>query len=108
VIARSNTHEDIKRGGIPGSAAAGYSGAVQAADAAVGAVQELGDLEKALGSIVAKLDVFVQIMDKTSRVCGRRFHEAIPDDRPQVHPSANFAWRLTLSLYKKFSEIEFV
>ena len=40
-------------------------------DAAVGAVQELGDLEKALGSVVSKLDVFVQIMDKTSQVSGR-------------------------------------
>ena len=71
-IARSNAHEDIERGGIAKSAAAAGSGAVQAIDAAVGAVQEQGDLEKALGSVVSKLDVFVQIMDKTSQVSVRK------------------------------------
>jgi hypothetical protein len=71
-IARSNAREDIERGGIPGSAAVGDSGAVRATDAALGAVQEPGDLEKALGSVVSKLDVFVQIMDKTSQVSVRK------------------------------------
>ena len=71
-IARANAHEDVEHGGISGSAAAGYSGAIRAMDAAVGAIQEPGDLEKALGSVVSKLDVFVQIMDKTSQVSGRK------------------------------------
>jgi hypothetical protein len=71
-IARSNAREDIEQGRIVKSAAAAGSGAVQAIDAAVGAVQEPGDLEKALWSVVSKLDVFVQIMDKTSQVSVRK------------------------------------
>jgi hypothetical protein len=71
-IARSNAREDIERSKISKSAAAAGSGAVQATDAAVGAVQEPGDLEKALESVVSKLDIFVQIMDKTSQVSVRK------------------------------------
>jgi hypothetical protein len=71
-IARANAREDLEHGGILGSAAAGYSGAVRITDAAVGVVQQPGDLENALGSIVSKLAVFIQIMDKTSQVSGRK------------------------------------
>ena len=71
-IARSHAREDIERGRIAKSAGAAGSGAVQAIDAAVGAVQEPGDLEKALESVVSKLDIFVQIMDKTSQVSVRK------------------------------------
>jgi hypothetical protein len=66
-IARSNAREDIKRGGISKSAAAG-SGAVQGTDATLGTVSEPGGLEMALGSVVSKLDIFVKIIDKTSQV----------------------------------------
>ncbi|KIM82890.1 hypothetical protein PILCRDRAFT_7772 [Piloderma croceum F 1598] len=83
-IARANAREDIEHGGISKSAGAADSGAVQGMNDAVGAVQEPGALETALWSVVSKLDIFVNIIDKTS----------------DVHPYANFAWQLTSSLYK--------
>jgi len=63
-IAVSNAREDIERGRIskPAAAAAG-SGAF-----GVGAIPEPGDLEMALGSVVSKLDIFINIVDKTSQV----------------------------------------
>ena len=71
-IAHANAREDLEHGAILGYAAAGYSGAVRIADSAVGVVQQPGDLENVLGSIVSKLNVFIQIMDKTSQVSGRK------------------------------------
>jgi hypothetical protein len=67
-IARVNARKDIKYEGVSKSAAAAGSGGVQGMDAVVGAVQEPGALETALWSVVSKLDVFVNIVDKTSQV----------------------------------------
>jgi hypothetical protein len=73
-IARVNAREDIEHGGLSNSAAAADSGGVQGMDAAVAAVQEPGALETALWSVVSKLDVFVNIMDKTSQVSVRKLY----------------------------------
>ena len=61
-IARANAREDIAHCEISKSSAAADSGG------AVGAVQEPGALETALRSVVSKLDIFVNIIDKTSQV----------------------------------------
>jgi hypothetical protein len=71
-IARVNAREDIEHGGISKSAAAADSEGVQGMDATVGAVQGPGALETALWSVVSKLDVFVNIVDKTSQVSVRK------------------------------------
>jgi hypothetical protein len=73
-IARVNAREDIERGGISNSAAAADSGGVGGMNAAVGAVQEPGALDTGLGSVVSKLDVFVNIIDKTLQVSLRKPH----------------------------------
>jgi hypothetical protein len=70
-IARVNARKDIEHGGIFKSTAAAGSEAVQGMDA-VGAIQESGALETALWSIVSKLDIFVNIIDKTSQVSLRK------------------------------------
>jgi hypothetical protein len=67
-IARVNAHEDIEHRGISKYAAAADSGAIQGMDDAVGAVQQPGALDTPLFSVVSKLDVFVNIIDKTSQV----------------------------------------
>jgi len=67
-IARVNACGDIEHSGISKSAAAADSGGIQSMDAVVGAVQEPGALETALWSVVSKLDIFVNIIDKTSQV----------------------------------------
>jgi hypothetical protein len=67
MIALSNAREDIERGGIAKAAAAG-SGAARVMDTAMGAVQVSEDLQTRLWSVVSKLDVFVQIIEKTSTV----------------------------------------
>jgi hypothetical protein len=71
-IARVNAREDIEHGGILNSAATADFEGVQGMDPAVGAVQEPGALETALWSVILKLDVFVQIIDKTSQVSVRK------------------------------------
>ena len=73
-IARVNAREDIEHGGISKSAAAADSEGIQCMDAAIGAVQEPGALEMALWGVVSKLDVFINIIDKTSQVSVRKSH----------------------------------
>jgi len=68
MIALSSAREDIERGGIAKAASAAGSGAARVMDTAIGAVQESGYLETTLWSVVSKLDVFVQIIEKTSKV----------------------------------------
>jgi hypothetical protein len=71
-IARVNAREDIERGGLSKSATAADSGGVQGMDAAVDPIQEPGALDTALWSVISKLDVFVNIVDKTSQVSVRK------------------------------------
>ena len=70
-IARVNAREDIERGGLSNSAAAADSGGM---DPAVGAVQEPGALDTGLRSVVSKLNVLVNIIDKTLQVSLRKPH----------------------------------
>ena len=70
VIAISNAREDMERSRIMKSTVTTGSG-VQDMGAAIGPVQESVGLEMMLGSIILKLNVFVQIIDKTSQVSVR-------------------------------------
>jgi hypothetical protein len=73
-IARVNAREDMEQGGISKSAAAADSRGVQGMDAAAGAVQGPAALETVLWSVISKLDVFVQIIDRTSQVSVREHY----------------------------------
>jgi hypothetical protein len=68
VIAISNAREDMERSRIMKSTVTTGSGVVQDMGAAIGPVQESVGLEMMLGSVISKLNVFVQIIDKTSQV----------------------------------------
>jgi hypothetical protein len=68
MIALFNAREDIERGGIAKAAAAAGSGAAGVMDTAMGTVQVSEDLQTTLWNVVSKLDVFVQIIEKTSAV----------------------------------------
>jgi hypothetical protein len=72
-IARANAREDIEHGGISESAAAADS---RGMGAPIGAVQEPGALETALWSVVSKLNLFVNIIDKASQVSVRKSHSS--------------------------------
>jgi hypothetical protein len=76
-IARINTHEDIEHSGISKSAAAtADSRRSQGMDPAIGVVREPGSLETALWSVVSKLNVFINIIDKASQVSVRKSHSS--------------------------------
>jgi hypothetical protein len=68
VIAISNACEDMEHSRIMKSTITTGSGVVQDMGTTIGAVQESVGLEMMLGSIILKLNVFVQIIDKTLQV----------------------------------------
>ena len=68
VINIGNAQEDIKRSGVDRSAAAMDSKYIQSFDAAQSAYLEQGDLFKALGNTVGKLELVVRIVDVAAKV----------------------------------------
>jgi hypothetical protein len=66
-IAISNAHQDIERSEILRSADAADSQPIQVMDTLT-VVPQANDFLKALESVISKLDVFVQIIDQTSKV----------------------------------------
>jgi hypothetical protein len=69
-IAIVNARQDIESSGIANSVAAGDSKVVQDADRGLNADPQ-NVFMSALEGVVSKLDVFVQIVDQTSKVCAR-------------------------------------
>jgi hypothetical protein len=69
-IAIINARQDIESSGIANSVAAGDSKAVQDADRGLNADPQ-NAFQSALEGVVSKLDIFVQIVDQTSKVCVR-------------------------------------
>jgi hypothetical protein len=101
-LAISNARQYIERGRIMKSAATAESEPVQATRNAAVVVSQPVDLAIAFSGVVSKLDLFIQIIDKASRVSMRRICMRVwltSSVSLQVHPYANLAWQVTSSLY---------
>jgi hypothetical protein len=73
-IAVANAMQDINLGGVDHSAAASDSTALQVLDGGVALVPKATDFLNSLSNVVSKLDLFVQIVDKTAKVSITRGH----------------------------------
>ena len=67
-IAMSNALQDIQRSGLQQSAGLSDSKPMQVMDAAVNTDPQQNNFLMALGNVVSKLDLLVQIVDKTAKV----------------------------------------
>ena len=69
VVAAGNTLQDIKFGGIDHSSAVADSNTSQVLGVSAPAAAAQSDFVKPLWGVMSKLDLFVQIVDKTAKVC---------------------------------------
>ena len=63
-----NAMQDTELAGVDHSAAALDSTALQVLDGGVALVPKTTDFVNSLGNVMSKLDLFVQIVDKTAKV----------------------------------------
>ena len=101
-LAASNARRDVEGSDILKSVDAAQSAPMQAVGAVANIDLNSNNFLKSLKSILSKLDVFVQIVDKTSKVSffqAVRMQELVMIVRWQIHPFASFAWQVTCSLY---------
>jgi hypothetical protein len=100
-VAISNIRDDISLSGIGTSSGIGDF-VMATSTVIVNVVEHPPTIPKILSNVVSKLHVFVQIVDKVSKVRSLTpFSSSLYLNRCfQVHPYASLAWQVMSSLYK--------
>jgi hypothetical protein len=104
LMAVSNARQDVDKSDIVKSAGAMNSKPMQAVQVGINADQSQSNILNGLKAVVSKLNVFVQIVDKSSKVSRqrRRLGLLVLTVGSQVHPYASFAWQVMSSLYRVY------